>query len=93
MGHLTSPINNNLQVILHPVTKTLFFILSSLLKAAPAALGAEFPLNASFGKQDHGGNLVLLMGFSKGVCWSSRAEGCVASQYLLCLPVMPNGSV
>lgn len=34
---------------------------------------------ASSGKQDNGGNLVLLMGFSKGLCWSSRAEGCVAS--------------
>ena len=47
---------------------------------------------AGFGKQDNGGNLVLLMGFSEGVCRSSRAEGCVASPYLLCLLVMLNGS-
>lgn len=45
---------------------------------------------AGFGKQDNGGNLVLLMGFSKGV---SGAEGCVASPYLLCLLAMLNGSV
>lgn len=48
---------------------------------------------AGFGKQDNGGNLVLLMEYSKGVCWSGRAEGCVAPLYLLCLLVMLDGSV
>lgn len=48
---------------------------------------------AGFGKQDNGGNLVLLMEYSKGVCWSGRAEGCVAPLYLLCLLLMLDGSV
>lgn len=37
---------------------------------------------AGFGKQDKGGNLVLLTSFSKGVCWSSGAEGCVPAVFV-----------
>lgn len=51
MGHLASPTNNNLQVILQLVTENLFFILLSLLRAAP---GAEFPPKASFVSQRQG---------------------------------------